>query len=55
MLVLARLQLRSRASNEVLQEADVGSVFEFTDDDLVRRWRMYADPVEALRAVGISS
>ena len=54
-LVLARLQLRSKASNEILQEADVASIFEFSEGGLVSRWQMFGDPNDALKAMGIGA
>jgi hypothetical protein len=54
-LVLARLQLRSKASNEILQEADVASIFEFSEAGKVSRLRMFGDPNEALREMGIAT
>jgi ketosteroid isomerase-like protein len=54
-LVLSRLQLRSKASNEVLQEADVACVFDFGEDGRVAKWRMYSDPTEALKELGIGA
>ena len=52
-LVLARLQLRSKASNEILQEADVASIFEFSEEGRISRWQMFGDPGDALQEMGI--
>lgn len=53
-LVLLRMQFRRSDNREVLQEADLGCVFDFTDEGgLIRAWRMYADPSDALKEMGI--
>lgn len=54
-LVLLRLQLRRSDNREVLQEADLGCVFDFTEAGLVKEWRMYADPSDALKEIGIGA
>lgn len=52
-LALIRMQFRRRDTRELIQEADAATVFEFADDGLVKSWRMYEDPAEGLKAVGI--